>query len=195
MRTYFLLPNYKNYWCFDIDTDHLAEKLKIDPESEAYDELIDFGMHGVSYIDIWNEPVATFKPLPDWPTANEIPDISVFNSSVLVFSQRACALMRPGFEEYGELLPVDVRGRTFYVLNVLKRVNIDNEKTEWNMLYGAIESPKLLAFDHQELTNTYLFYCEEHPVHGLYCTTPFKEAIETLGFKGLIFDSSALEAE
>jgi hypothetical protein len=195
MRVYRLLPDYKNFWCFDIDTDHLAEKLNIEPESEDYDDLITFGMNGVSYIDKWSKPQGKFKPLPDWPHANEIPDVILFNGSVLVLSQRACSLMRPGLEEYGEFLPVDVRGRTFYILNVLKRVNIDDEKTKWNMLYGTIESVKQLIFDDQALTKASLFYCDEYPAHGLYCTTPFKQSIEDLSFNGLIFNPITLDVE
>jgi hypothetical protein len=160
MKVFRLLPNYKDYWCFELDIDHLAAKLQIDPNSDEYDNLLDFGSQGVRYSDTWAQPNATFKRLPDWPNANDIPDITLFNYSSIVLSQRAASLLEQSLSALGELLPVDIRGRSYYLLNVLARFPIDQEKSEWNMIYGAIDSPKRIVFEQEKLNQYMLFYCD-----------------------------------
>lgn len=86
------------------------------PSGVAEDNILDFSQT--------NTPMAFWWPVPETIFINEegsednssIPDISKWIDASLVLSPKAKRLLGDTLKQWGELLPVKVRGEVFYIL-------------------------------------------------------------------------------
>lgn len=191
MNIYSLSNDYTAYKQVELNTLLLAEMLGVDEESDEFSRLLNLGVSGNSYSDLWNDNVkTTFKALPDWPEAIHAPDVSVFKGSMLIFSEAAVESIRPILEESGELLPLEIDGLPHYLLNILRRFPVDESLCELETMDGIPElilGANSISWGVKAVDAPDLFYLEFHSFSGVYCNSAMKETFEQFEFEGILF--------
>lgn len=142
----------------------------------------------------WVKPDATFKKDTQIKGADKLPDISYWTTSHMVLNQKAYDVLSSNLEAYGEFLPVNVEGNSYYVFNTLKLVdesfiNSDMSEREYEgdgelkMQVGLHK----LKFKEDLLKDTLVFKTEYDTYLNIFCGDEFKNMIEMAGLTGVLF--------
>lgn len=162
-----------------LDAEDIAEQL------DADNRIMDFVYMGVKdkrLADLWTPVKTSFEPSPVYPQAAKIPSISTWSESCLIFSEKAHAIFRLMLADYGEFLPLDVKGFTYYIFNNLTDVDSDMSKSWYaaegvrrveSLVFGADSESKLLFRSSWQgcsvcfCNDTFKQLCHEYEIEGL----------------------------
>ena len=123
--------------------------------------------------------------------SNEIPDISVWNLSCLVLSDKAKKVLEPELKSMGEFLPLK---NGFYIYNCLNSVDddvIDQTQSSIEINYSdPAQRPQKLYLLEEKVSEKFLFK-PAFAHHGfLVCLDGFKEIVESHYLSGILFESN-----
>ena len=165
-----------------IDVEEIAEQLG------AESRIMDFVYMGIKdkrLSDIWGPVSSAFEPSPAFPEAVKIPTISVWTGPNLLLSERAYAVFRLMLSEYGEFLPINVSGFTYYLFNNLTDITPDLTKSRYSdpdsqevetLVFGDDANDKLIFRSFWEGCTT------------SFCNQQFKDLCEEFELEGLSFN-------
>ncbi|MGD9000107.1 MAG: hypothetical protein PVF75_06810 [Granulosicoccaceae bacterium] len=183
---YRIQPEQAGYMHFELDAydflDKLGEEL----------ELSDFGKP-VQYA--WKPVKGKFIPKSSGATI--IPDISTWQTDLLILNQKAYDGLKDILEPYGELLPVEIGPDTYYLFNVLERLPddvIDNENSEYEYYEEEAVGFRVLKFDENNIPQDKLLFCLHNDfAYNIYCDERLKNMINEKGLCGLYFNTILID--
>lgn len=134
----------------------------------------------------WKVPAAHLNPLQ--PGA-QVVDFPFFAYGALLCSQAAWKVLEPHLAAEVELLPVDVEGFDYQLLNPLCVIDcLDKEQGQFTRYKtGRVIEIKHYVFDEDKLNGVYLFKTPEFTRTQLYATDAFRDILEGNNFEGLEF--------
>lgn len=141
--------------------------------------------------DIWKIEEADFTSY--YATAQEIPDISVWRT-FLVVSSKAKVALEPYIAHEGEFLPIIIDSQPFDVFNVMSFGKEDPTGTEAEYIDGYKTGILSLAFDESDVKSKYVFKSKEEGCTLLYCDDKLKKLCIDNNLKGVEFDLDLLDS-
>ncbi|GMR16781.1 MAG: hypothetical protein BMS9Abin31_1161 [Gammaproteobacteria bacterium] len=180
---YRLAANNDRYMVFHIEPKELRSKM-------GDDIKIHMGAAPDKYINNWVKPNSTFYKPDNFPDAFDIPDLALWGE-YLVLNEKAYEVLHLKLDSYGEFLPVNCEGLTYYLFNVLKDAEdyngLDEAESEYNMFEGSQTHLKKLVFKEDALASILLFRSKYEGHNRIFCNNEFKHLVEASKFNGLIF--------
>jgi len=141
---------------------------------------------GTRLLDTWEVPDAEFWK--NQPRA-EVVSFPFFEYGALLCDGAAWDVLRLHIEDEVEVLPVDVAGYDYRLLNPVKVVDCLNKQickfTDFTT--GKVKSIDNYAFHLDKLQGTYLFKTPELSATRMYATDLFRDLVLAHGLKGLEF--------
>ena len=125
---------------------------------------------------------------------NNIPDISTWNLSCLVLSEKAKKVLEPELKSMGEFLPLK---NGFYIYNCLNSVDDDvidqtQSSIEINHSDPAQRLQKLYLLE-EKVSEKFLFKPAFAHHSFLVCLDEFKEKVELHNLSGILFESDLVK--
>lgn len=188
MKIYKIRSDDKNYKELSLDSLQLFDKLQLDPEGPGLIDCANLGQGEEKFPHQWKKIAVEFEASPEYPGAVKIPNISVWLGTAMVFSEKAHAFLKLVLKDDGEFLPIDFKGDTYYIFNLLKKGKIDEGKSVYRWQEGIAMDLVTRVFDEQDMQDQYLFQCTHNGYGGIYCTEEFKQDCNNFELDGLLFD-------
>lgn len=133
----------------------------------------------------WHPPRAKLKSDP-FNKGKKLPDIGHVDIGSVVLSQKAIDVLKGHLEPYGELLPLDVEGETYYIYNVttiidaldqensvkrpngiIKKACFDKSKVPSDMeIFKVPETQRSLIYVNETKGKNIKTLIEEHHLNG-----------------------------
>lgn len=170
----------------------LSDLFSYMPEEMGLHELADFSQNNLGLSSWWPKMGVEFIPRPANPLG-QIPDISLWDGATLVLSPKAYRYLGDSLADYGESLPVDVAGEIFYIFNCLRIAPEDEALTKFEYEGDIRLGLEQLAFK-SEASENLVFKSVLQSCITVYCNGRFKEAVESFGLTGIVFESNLLPA-
>ena len=182
---YRIQPDLEKYMRFQLDNFDFLDKL-----GEEF-ELSDFGS---PLQHAWRPVKGKFFP---GVAARVLPDISTWQTDMLILNQKAYDLLKETLEPFGELLPVEIESGTYYLFNVLKRLPdevIDVEKSEYEYFEEEPVGFRVLNYSGNNIPEENQIFCLQNDfAYNIYCDDRFKKLIEGKGLHGLHFNKTLID--
>ena len=172
--------------------------LKIDdvidarPSDVDEDIVLDFSLNNYAMSDWWPTPDTEFVAI-DNDSKALIPDISKWMDTSLVLSPKAYRLLGDTFKEWGEFLPITVRGEIFYIFNCLTFGLVHNNLCEKSYYEGEEVGIKTIVFDNQDVATKLVFKTTYNSCIELYCGDRLKNIVQSYELSGVIFSEILVE--
>ena len=183
---YRIQPEQDKYMRFELDNYDFLDKL-----GEIF-ELSDFGKPMQQQ---WQPVKGKFYPKAGGITA--APDISTWQTDLLVLNQKAYDCLKKTLQPFGELLPVEVESDTCYLFNVLTRLEddvIDTESSEYEYYEEEAVGFRVLNFNEKNIPEDKLLFCVRNDfAYNIYCDDRFKNLIDEKGLCGLYFNTTLID--
>lgn len=146
------------------------------------------------WADFWQPVDAVFHDDSDEQTAIRPPDITPwFATTCIALNTRAYELLHNHIQPYGELLPVNCEGITYWLLHTTKKLGleyVDLNKSQREIIEECeYIDAQSLVFKEEKLADQLIFLTEFNGYKNIYCTEKFKSLVEKAGLKGLIFST------
>ena len=120
---------------------------------------------------------------------NNIPDISIWNLSCLVLSEKAKKVLAPELQSIGEFLPLK---NGFYIYNCLSSIDasaIDQTRSHFEInLSDSAHIPKKLHLLPEKISDKFLFKPAFSHHSFLICSNEFKKTVESNNLSGILFE-------
>ena len=172
---------------FELDVVELSEQL-------GNEDLIDTLMYqpasNESLLPYWGEVAYDFQSLS--PTSKEIPDVSIWDISMLILTKKAYEALGEHLAEDGEFLPITANGQAMHVFNCLSFGAENTALCETSYLNGLEDGLKTLAFDEADINARMVFKSKLEGCNRLYASSAFKDLCEKFGLEGLRFDEDLI---
>lgn len=182
---YRIQPEQAKYMRFELDGYDFLDKL-----GEKF-ELSDFGK---PMQQAWQPVKGKFYPKVD---ATTVPDITTWQTDLLLLNQKAYESLKEILEPLGELLPVEVESDTYYLFNVLARLPdnvIDTEKSEYEYYEEEAVGFRILNFVEKNIPTDKLLFCVQNNfAYNIYCDERLKNFINEKGLCGLYFNTTLID--
>lgn len=180
MTIYRLKNNFKNFYSFTIKNAELGSKMPLySPRFAAQPRLNE-----------WVEPNGSFYRSSNYQSEKiHIPDVTIWNSGLLVLNQKAYISLSNDLNKVGEFLPVKVEGLHYYLLNTIEKIDeqyLDksNAKEDPN-IYGALIN---VSIDSKAFKNRIILKSSIDDYLYMLCSSEFVEKVKYYGLKGLLFE-------
>lgn len=147
-------------------------------------------------LDKWVPVDILFEASSHAETSADIPDISIWNMSCLVISEKALDALKSLLETYGEILPLK---DGYYLFNCLKSVAsdvIDGQNSSFeieetsNTNNELLGTPKKLLLLSSKIKGVDIFKPGFAHNSFLICQNEFKNIVENSNLGGLIFEEN-----
>ena len=134
----------------------------------------------------WKEPAAHLNPAQ--PRASVV-DFPFFEHGALLCSINAWNILQPYLQEEVELLPVDVEGYNYVLLNPIRVIDcLDRQQSKFTIYKtGRVIEVQHYVFQQEKLNGAYLFKTPELKRTDIYATEALREAVEHHKLIGLDF--------
>lgn len=130
-------------------------------------------------------------------SARLVPDISTWQTDLLILNQKAHDTLKDLLQDYGELLPVVVGADTYYLFNMLERLPdsiIDMERSEYEYYEEEPVGFRVLSFDTNAVPqDRLLFGVQSDFAYNLYCDDRFRAMMTEKGLGGLYFNTTLID--
>jgi len=170
---------------FQLDNFDFLDKL-----GDEY-ELSDFG---TPLQHAWQLVKGKFFP---GVAARVLPDISTWQTDMLILNQKAYDSLKEILQPFGELLPVEVESDIYYLFNIVVRLPdevIDTDKSEYEYFEEEPVGFRVLAFNENKISDENIFFCLQNDfAYNIYCDDRFKSLVEENGLGGLFFNTTLID--
>ena len=129
--------------------------------------------------------------------ARTLPDITTCEADMLLLNPKAYDCLNETLSSYGELLPVEIGDDTYYLFNLLTRLEdsvIDTENSEYEYFEEEPVGFRVLNFNENNVPqDKILFGVEGGLAYNLYCDDRFKNILEENDLNGLFFNTTLID--
>lgn len=182
---YRIQPDLETYMRFQLDNFDFLDKL-----GDEF-ELSDFGK---PLQHAWRPVKGKFFP---GVAARTLPDISTWQTDMLILNQKAYDALKDVLQPFGELLPVEVESDTYYLFNVLKRLPdevIDEDKSEYEYYEEEPVGFRVLNFNEKEIPEENMLFClQKDFAYNIYCDNRFQQLLKDNGLVGLYLNTTLID--
>ncbi len=140
--------------------------------------------------DIWDS--IEVQPEQHFPTAEIIPDVSVWGYGWLVFSKKAYEKLSVHLEGTGEFLPINVEGNKMFVFRCTSWAKEDESECIFHYIDGELDGLKHLVFDQADVDEKLVFKSKLQGGNTVYCSSVFKGLCSELKLDGLRYDEDLI---
>ena len=185
MSTYKLRAQIDEYQSFHIDPDAIYDAM-------GDDFALNFGVKGESVKKAWVPVSCEFFQPDEFSAATRIPDLSIWQTGILVLSVKAHDVLVDELEGFGEFLGLTCGTDFYYLFNTLHIKPdevVDVANSEQDVDQGLFMGVKRLAFNEQMVVDDVLFKTGYDQLLNIYATERFKAIVEGHSFEGLVFNS------
>lgn len=140
--------------------------------------------------DIWETIQVT--PEKQFPTADSIPEISVWGYGWLVLSKNAKEKLSSYLKSSGEFLPLAVDGNEMFVFRCTTWAEENDSECILHYVDGEIDGLEHLSFDQADIDKKLLFKSKLEGGTSVYCTSTFKGLCAELRLSGLRYDEELI---
>ncbi|HTF94719.1 MAG TPA: response regulator receiver protein [Cellvibrio sp.] len=126
----------------------------------------DFSRNNMSLAPYWPSMVTGFSVIEG--KENLIPDIAAWIDATLLLSPRSYRLLGDLLSPYGEFLPIQIDNEIYQIFNCLTVVDV-HSRSQDEVVFKPLEITDGIAM-------------------ATYCTDRFREAVQSFGLKGIIFE-------
>lgn len=179
---YKLRFNRNTHLLFDISADEIEAKL-----GDMF--LLD---HSEKWSVVWKPLDGRFYDDSDKQNIVSVPDISLWFTNEIVCNEKAYSILKEPLGAYGEWLPVNVEGISYWLLHVTKKTGMENinlKASERTIdVIDNIEVQKL-SFIQNKIENLLIFKTAYNNYQNIYCTENFRNLIEKNELQGLVFSA------
>jgi hypothetical protein len=162
------------------------------PDDINLNSIYDFSQLNTSMASWWVTPDTQYVSTSKQAKAI-VPDISCWVDATLTLSPRAHRLLKDLLSEYGEFLPVSISVELHYIFNCFSEGEPNKEACVFNDEEGMQARLKYLEFD-SGVKNLVVFKTKIESCLTLFCTSRFKEIVESFELNGVIFDENLVVA-
>ena len=181
--SFFKITNdFENYWSFIISNVELFSKMPAyDPRFKAKSKLSD-----------WVKPDAEFYPSENYSGNSEvpkIPDITTWLYGNLILNERAFQCLENELAAYGEFLPVNCEGQSYFVFNTLNVIDdsaINQELSEQDIQDGIYMGVKKLGFIESAISSSIFKTSFDKALYS-YCSQNLIKKVQDSNIQGLKF--------
>jgi hypothetical protein len=164
----------------------ITDIMGISPDDVDERKVMKFNKFNLPMSEWWNVIKTCYKQIEGNPPA-EIPDIYVWRSGAIVLSPKAYSALNEDLSSYGELLPLECEGQTYYLFNCLTLGQADEINSEQEVEGGAFMGVKKIAFNTVDVTGKLIFKTTFDRCSTLYCGAEFKNILTSKSLTGVIF--------
>ncbi|MEQ3762551.1 MAG: hypothetical protein ABNH15_05785 [Alcanivorax sp.] len=143
-------------------------------------------------IDIWK--LVDITPEKHFPTAECLPDVSVWGNGWLVFSSEAREKLAKYLIDAGEFLPIAVEGSKMFVFHCTVWGKEDKAECITHYIDGEADGLDYLTFDQVDIQAKLLFKSKLQGGSALYCSSSFKALCHELELNGLRYDENLINS-
>lgn len=178
------IPKYK---VLDLDIMDVTRNL---PEDIDLDSVYDFSELNTSMASWWVAPDTQYISSAK-EAKSLVPDISCWVDATLTLSPKAHRLLKDLLNDFGEFLPVSISGEWHYIFNCFTLGMPNEDLCTFNNEEGMQAGLKHLEFD-QSASELIVFKATIENCLTLFCNNRFKDAVESFGLQGVIFDENLI---
>ena len=184
MITYKLRDQTEAYQSFHIDPDDIYDAMG--------DEFaLNFGVKGKSVKQAWVPVRCEFFKPDEFSAATRIPDLSIWQTGILVLSAKAHDVLGDELERFGEFLGLTCGTDFYYLFNTLHIKPdevVDIANSEQDVDQGLFMGIKRLAFNEPMVVDDALFKTGYDQLLNIYANEKFKTIVEENRLEGLVFN-------
>lgn len=146
-------------------------------------------------ISEWKPVDVTFEASSSAKNTAELPDLSIWNMSCLVVSDKAKAALSDTLKNHGEIFPLRDGYHLFNCLTSIGPETIDPSRSSFaidtsNEETPSTELPKKLALEEEKIKGVEIFKPSFLNNSFLICQSGFKRFIDENQLTGLLFDTN-----
>jgi hypothetical protein len=164
----------------------LDDVIEAKPVDVSEDDVLDFCQTNCRLASWWPNPDALFISQSDGE-ADSIPDISKWIDASLVLSPKAHRLLGATLEQWGDLLPVMVKGERYYIFNCQTTGEVDLSLSVKEYFEGEEIGVKKIVFNASDTSEKLLFKTPFNSCIEIYCGERFKSLVEEFSLTGIQF--------
>lgn len=187
MKTYKISFDHLNFLNLSINKKKLM--LAVGKGIGGSKAFMSYSWDNLSLKDAWVDQGGSFVQ-PEGLKATQKPDITTWNGANLVLSPRAYDLLMPKLDDYGEFLPITIDNAPFYIFNCRNVVEADKSQSESDIVDDLWMGVKSIGFSDDAVANNLIFKTRFDRCSTLYCGDEFKKHIDSLEFKGILFQEN-----
>lgn len=180
------IPKYK---VLDLNILDITRDL---PDTIDLNSIYDFSQLNTAMASWWITPDTQYVGTSKQAKAI-VPDISCWVDATLTLSPRAYRLLKDLLGECGEFLPVSISGELHYIFNCFSEGEPNKEACIFNDEEGMQAGLKYLEFENS-VTNLVVFKTTIENCLTLFCTSRFKDIVESFELNGVVFDENLVVA-
>ncbi len=139
--------------------------------------------------DTWE--IEEFTSIYDDGKPRLIGDFVLCASHIPIISERALSILRPILADDAEVLPISIKGKPFYIINVTTVLNCLNYEKSKYICFPDSNRIMLIeqyVFDRKKISKHNVFRLIDEPRRYVFVTDAFKVACEENGFTGCEFE-------
>lgn len=170
----------------------ITEVMSFAPASVDQKQVMKFHYNNLALSTWWpNQLQASFKQIPDKPPAS-IPDICEWRAACLVLSPKSHELLKTALAPFGELLPVLIENKTYYIFNCLTLGMVDEINSKQDIQNGAFMGIKHIQFNSVDVERKSIFKTTFDRCSTVYCDEKIKSIAEANQLTGIEFRSDLI---
>ena len=140
--------------------------------------------------DIWT--VIQVIPEKQFPTADTLPDISVWGYGWLVLSKNAKEKLFSYLKSSGEFLPIIVDGNEMFIFRCTTWGEENDSECVFHYIDSEADGLEYLSFDQTDIEDKLIFKSNLEGGTSVYCTSNFKGLCKELKLNGLKYDDDLI---
>jgi hypothetical protein len=187
LKAYRITADYGNFLAFHLPMKDVIQKLG---KSFPPKKLMHFYKYNLSLIEAWSDLSGQFSPIESSDNNLPIPDVSLWSSGSLLFSDHAKNTVEKHIGSMGEFLPVQSENGLVWIFNCLTVVNADEERSSREEIDGQAISVSQISFHEEDVTKNLIFKSAFDGCTTVYCNEDFHRLIIQMNLKGINFNEN-----
>ncbi len=187
LKVYRITLDYGNFLAFHLPMKDVIQRLN---KSFPPKKLMHFYKYNLSLIDAWSDFSGQFSPIETSDKNLPIPDVSLWSSGSLLFSDKAKNSVEKHIGTMGEFLPVQSENGLVWIFNCLTVVNADEGRSSREEIDGQAISVRQINFHDEDVTKNLIFKSDFDSCTTVYCNEDFHRLITETNLKGINFNEN-----
>jgi len=188
METYLIKNDGYKFQEFDLEIEDILDFI---PDEHDIIDIYDFSLKNMSLKKCWGKIETGFTAIDDDPKAT-IPDISCWIGATLILSSKAYNILNPLLGSYGEFLPVQCYGDTFYIYNCLTLGKVDELQSKQRFFESEVIGVIKLTFETNDISSKPIFKTTYTNCLDIFCNQNIKNIVQENELTGVIFSEDLI---
>lgn len=140
------------------------------------------------FASVWTKPVPIrFKAIAGYASTPVTPDITLWNGTCLILSNKALENFKNDLTPYGEMLSLCCDKSNYFLFHTLTTLDVDEQKTVYEIYKSTPVGLKSLSLKTADETSLVFRAFPEQGYGGIFCNERFKHLCSKIKHNGLSF--------